>query len=108
MAVLLTKIVDGKPAVADTLPNEQNVKCPRCEQTYRLGYTDDEWHRLSAWLGKARTRCGRATRQGTKLRSWNCVGRRIGRIYDSYPIIRSMGRRTLFVLTTACFNALLQ
>jgi hypothetical protein len=26
---------------------------PRCEQTYRLGYSDEEWHRLSAWLGKA-------------------------------------------------------
>jgi hypothetical protein len=28
MAVLLTKIVDGKPAVNDTLPNQQTVKCP--------------------------------------------------------------------------------
>jgi hypothetical protein len=31
------------------------VKCPRCDQTYRLGYSDDEWHKLSAWLGKAQT-----------------------------------------------------
>jgi hypothetical protein len=53
--VSLTKIVDGKPAISKTLPNQQTVKCPRCEQTYRLGYSDDEWHRLSAWLGKART-----------------------------------------------------
>jgi hypothetical protein len=62
MAVLLTKIVDGKVAVADTLPNQQMVTCPRCEQTYRLAYSDDEWHRLSAWLGKA----GRAMRESHK------------------------------------------
>jgi hypothetical protein len=62
MAVSLIKIVDGKPAVGDTLPNQQAVKCPRCEQTYRLGYSDDEWHRLSAWLGKAE----RAARQSQK------------------------------------------
>jgi hypothetical protein len=60
--VLLTKIVDGKPAVNDTLPNQQKVKCPRCGQTYRLGYSDDEWHKLSAWLGKA----DRAMRQSHK------------------------------------------
>jgi hypothetical protein len=64
MAVLLTKIVDGKPAVADALPNQQTVKCPRCEQTYRLGYSDDEWHKLSAWLGKAE----RAMRESHKKR----------------------------------------
>lgn len=39
----LTKIVDAKP---DTLLNEQIVRCPRCEQTYRLGYSEGEWHRL--------------------------------------------------------------
>jgi len=55
MAVLLSKIVNGNPAISSTLSNQQMVKCPRCEQTYRLGYSDDEWHRLSAWLGKART-----------------------------------------------------
>jgi len=174
MAVLLTKIVDGKPAISDTLGNQQTVKCPRCEQEYRLGYSDDEWHKLSTcgyrrgsankleitrgttvtvrsrpprgvarvllsvnviasvrarelskvtgrskrhgdkgeheintlglekWIG----RCGRATRNGTMLRCWNCGGRRVGLIYDSYPIIRSMARRTLFVLTTSCFNSL--
>jgi hypothetical protein len=55
MAVSLTKIVNGNPAIGDKLPNQQDVKCPRCEQPYRLGYSDDEWHKLSAWLGKART-----------------------------------------------------
>ena len=53
MAVSLTKIVNGKPAISNTLLNEQTVKCPQCEQTYRLGYSEGEWHRLSAWLGKA-------------------------------------------------------
>ena len=58
MAVLLTKIVNGKPAISDTLGNQQTVKCPKCEQEYRFSYTDDEWHKLSAWLGKARTAMG--------------------------------------------------
>jgi hypothetical protein len=53
MAVLLTKIVNDRAVVIDTLLNQQTVKCPKCEQTYRLAYSDDEWHRLSAWLGKA-------------------------------------------------------
>ena len=53
MAVSLTKIVNTKPVVSDTLMNEQMVKCPKCEQTYRLGYSDGEWHKLSAWLKKA-------------------------------------------------------
>jgi hypothetical protein len=60
--VSLIKIVDGKPAVGDTLANRQTVKCPRCDQTYRLGYDDSEWHRLSAWLGKAE----RAARENHK------------------------------------------
>jgi hypothetical protein len=60
--VSLIKIVDGKPAISDALPNQQAVKCPRCEQTYRLGYDDSEWHRLSAWLGKAK----RAMRESHK------------------------------------------
>jgi hypothetical protein len=64
MAVSLTKIVDGRAVVIDTLLNQQTVKCPRCEQPYRLGYSDDEWHRLSAWLGKAE----RAVRENHKKR----------------------------------------
>jgi hypothetical protein len=55
MPVSLTKILNGRNIEIDTLPNQQTIKCPRCEQTYRLGYSDDEWHRLSAWLGNART-----------------------------------------------------
>ena len=54
MDVALIKIVNGNPAINSTLPNQQTVKCPRCEQTYRFAYTDDEWNKVSAWLGKAR------------------------------------------------------
>ena len=50
MSVSLTKIVHGKPAVADILANEQIVKCPLCEQTYRLGYSDNEWNKVKDWL----------------------------------------------------------
>lgn len=50
MAVTLTKVIDGKPAVSDTPTNEQTVKCPRCGQTYQFGYSDAEWHRVKDWL----------------------------------------------------------
>jgi len=53
MPILLTKIVNSKPAIGDTLGNQQTVRCPKCAQQYRLAYSDNEWHRLSAWLGKA-------------------------------------------------------
>jgi len=55
----LTRISNGKPAVSDTLKNQQVVKCPRCERTYRLGYSDSEWHRLKDWLGLAETAFGK-------------------------------------------------
>ena len=64
MAVSLIKIVHGRAVEIDTLPNQQTVKCPRCSQEYRLAYSDGEWHKLSAWLGKAQT----AMRQGHKKR----------------------------------------
>jgi hypothetical protein len=50
MAATLTKIVSGKPVVSDDLKNELTVKCTRCEQIYRLGYSDNEWHRVKDWL----------------------------------------------------------
>jgi hypothetical protein len=53
MAVSLTKIVGGKPAISDTLLNEQIVKCPLCEQTFRVWYSDGEWHRLKDWIAIA-------------------------------------------------------
>jgi hypothetical protein len=48
-------MVDGKPAVSDDLKNELAVKCSRREQTYRLGYSDNEWHRVNDWLRLAET-----------------------------------------------------
>jgi hypothetical protein len=53
MAVSLTKIVDGKPAISDTLLNEQTVRSPLCDQRFRLGYSDGEWHRVKDWLAIA-------------------------------------------------------
>jgi len=53
VAVPLIKIVNGNLAISSTLPNQQTVKCPRCELTYRFAYTDDEWNKVSAWLTKA-------------------------------------------------------
>ena len=50
MAVSLTKIVEGKPAVDDTLENKQTVKCPSCDQMYRLGYSESEWNKVKDWL----------------------------------------------------------
>jgi uncharacterized C2H2 Zn-finger protein len=41
---------EGKPAVSDALKNEQIVKCPRCDRTYRLGYSDNEWNKIKDWL----------------------------------------------------------
>ena len=64
MAVSLKKIVDGQPAISDTLGNQQTVKCPKCEQEYRFSYTDSEWNKVSTWLGKAQT----AMRQSHKKR----------------------------------------
>ena len=64
MAVSLTKIVNDRAVVIDTLLNQQTVKCPKCEQTYRLGYSDDEWHKLSTWLGKT----DRAMRESHKTK----------------------------------------
>jgi len=51
--VSLTKILDSKAATNDTLSNAQVVRCPHCEQTYRLEYGEGEGRHLSAWLKKA-------------------------------------------------------
>ncbi len=48
MAATLTKILDGPPA--DGLTNSQTVACPGCGQSYRLAYSDGEWHRVKDWL----------------------------------------------------------
>ena len=53
MPVTLTKMVDGKPAVNDTLENEQILQCSLCDEVYRLGYSDGEWNRVKDWLNIA-------------------------------------------------------
>jgi hypothetical protein len=50
MAVSLTKIINGEPVASDSLTNELTVKCPLCEQNFRLGYSDGEWNRVKDWL----------------------------------------------------------
>jgi len=55
MAATLTKIVNGKPVECDDLKNELTVKCPRCQRTYRLGYSDNEWNKVKDWLRLAQT-----------------------------------------------------
>jgi uncharacterized C2H2 Zn-finger protein len=50
--VSLTKIVDGRPTIDDTLLGQEIIRCPRCEQTYLFGYSKDEWYKVSAWLSK--------------------------------------------------------
>jgi hypothetical protein len=62
MPVTLTKIVDGKPAVKDTLENEQILQCSLCDEVYRLGYSDNEWTRVKDWLNIAE----RSIREGHK------------------------------------------
>lgn len=64
MAVSLTKIIDGNPAISDALMNALTVHCPRCEQSYRLGYSNEEWHRLRTWQELA----GKALREDHDLR----------------------------------------
>jgi hypothetical protein len=49
MSVILTKIIDGRLAVADILSHERTKDCPRCYQTYRLGYSGNEWS-IKDWL----------------------------------------------------------
>ena len=45
MAVLLVR-----NSSADALPNQVAVKCPRCDETYLLTYSDDEWNRVKDWI----------------------------------------------------------
>jgi hypothetical protein len=55
MSVSLAKIINGNPAVTDDLVNAQTITCPRCDQAYRLAYSDSEWHRLKDWRQIAET-----------------------------------------------------
>jgi hypothetical protein len=51
----LIKILNSEPAMSGKLLNGKVVRCPRCQQTYRLEYSEGEGHHLSAWLKKADT-----------------------------------------------------
>jgi hypothetical protein len=55
MPVSLTKIIDGNAPASNDFPNVQTVTCPRCNQAYRLAYSDSEWHRLKDWRRIAET-----------------------------------------------------
>ncbi|MCU1244022.1 MAG: hypothetical protein JWO71_4748 [Candidatus Acidoferrum typicum] len=51
MPANLTKIENGEPVVSDAFKNQQTLKCPRCERTYLLAYSDsNEWHWVKEWL----------------------------------------------------------
>jgi uncharacterized C2H2 Zn-finger protein len=50
--------------VHPTPPNQIMVRCPRCDTTFRLNYSDDEWHRLKGLLAAAE----RALREDHKQR----------------------------------------
>ena len=56
MPATLTKIENGKRSVSDFLKNQQTLKCPRCERTYLLAYSDNhECHWEKEWLKIAKT-----------------------------------------------------
>ena len=55
MPVTLTKIPNGKAALANAVKNEQMLRCPRCERTYQLLYSYDERHWVKNWLKLAET-----------------------------------------------------
>lgn len=69
MAVSLTGIINGKPVLSDTLGNSHNVKCPLCEQEFRLGYSDGEWNRVKDWLGLAERAIREDHKRGHQLAS---------------------------------------
>jgi hypothetical protein len=39
-----------QPAVSDAVNNQQTVKCPCCERTYRLVWSDNERHWAKNWF----------------------------------------------------------
>ena len=73
MPVTLIKIVDGTPAVSDTLENEQILQCALCDEVYRLGYSDSEWNRVKDWLTIAERAIREDHKRNTRRRrlTWN-------------------------------------
>ena len=51
--VELVKVVGGKPALVDNLPNYELIQCTHCPQTYQFRYSNGESDRLKEWLPKA-------------------------------------------------------
>lgn len=92
--ISLCKITNGEPPTPDTLSNEAIVKCPRCDQTYRLGYSDNEWHRLSAWNQKAETAIKNAHRErdhGTGIDRVDVANRKTKVIFFAYQSDTRLG-----------------
>lgn len=50
--ISLIKVTEDNPSNLRS-SKARLVKCPNCEQTYRLIYGDSESHHLNAWLKKA-------------------------------------------------------
>jgi len=50
--ISLIKVTDDNPASMKA-SKARLIKCPNCEQTYRLTYGESESHHLSAWLVRA-------------------------------------------------------
>jgi hypothetical protein len=78
MALTLTEIW-GRPVASDTMPNETTVKCPRCDQTYRLGSTDSEWNKIKDWLKLAETAVRRDHDAGHEAACFHSDGSILGK-----------------------------
>jgi hypothetical protein len=55
MPLTLSKIINAKSVIRDTLPNSEVVSCPKCDQTYRLGYSGSELSRIGEWVHRAKS-----------------------------------------------------
>jgi hypothetical protein len=49
MAIALTKIVDGEPAMNNGF-KPRNRKCSECARAYRIGSSDEDWHKRQDWM----------------------------------------------------------
>jgi hypothetical protein len=52
MPVTLTRFGER---ISPEAANSHVLRCPKCEQKYLLGYSDEEWHRMKDWLELAET-----------------------------------------------------
>jgi hypothetical protein len=56
VSILSMPVSLTKTGLPQALPNLLTIACPVCDQTYELGYSDDEWNRVKDWINVAR-RC---------------------------------------------------